>query len=641
MFSYHSKPLLVLALSAALFSPYAAHAAEVLAQNFDEVVAPALPSGWASQSLAGAQTVITSTTSSSSTPNAAFIPAPNITSDTALLFPPINISTGSPTHQLFMDFKFKRGTELNYDGAVLEISINGAPFVDVTSATIGGVFELGGYNVSALNNSGSSNPLKGRPAWSGTGASFETGRLSIPSLPSDTPYRLRFRVGTDSIIGASGFYVDSIRINVPIDAITEIVPSRTVVKAGDPVSFSIKQINPSSERISNSGSYLTLSSGDSLDGISIINGVVNAYSSWTFIIQQFSSIEPFSYSEFDVFTQTSTPPHAGAILKVTETPISTYLGAEFAVAFLSSSSNLPELGLSDVPVFNSGTDLCSGPLSPVPAGVAGSLLVATSGSCTVGQQALNAQSMGAAALLSVSSSGPVPYPSTEGSPYIVEPATPGLTIPAFVSEPLSAAVAGWSIFNSGPPGTVKIQLKGKNTPLRRTMAVNLASLSGEDLYQGNNMRAALVEVYVDADADGTPDDSEACPADPAKQAAGACGCGVADVDSNANGIFDCQKNLDVRKDVEVLRSLVQSLSLSKYSKQKSIRNKTKAQRNRVLARLGEVGITTSTPSINLTALGTAMSKPISKLLKNSSNFAANRKAALKALNALRNGIAAA
>jgi hypothetical protein len=249
--------------------------------------------------------------------------------------------------------------------------------------------------------------------------------------------------------------------------------------------------------------------------------------------------------------------------------------------------------------------------------------------------------MGAAALLRVVTSAPPPYPSSDGSPYVIETATPGLSIPAFVTEPISYLVAGPYIFNSGPPGTVKIQLTGKNTPLRRTMAINVYNLSSEDPFQGNNLRASMVEVYVDADSDGTPDDSEACPADSAKQAAGVCGCGVADIDSNANGIFDCQKNSDVRKDVEVLRSLVQSLSASKYSKQKSIRNKTKTQKNLVLARLGEVGITTSTPAINLNSLGLAMNKPLNKLLKNSSKFATNRKAALKAINALRNGIAAA
>ena len=43
----------------------------------------------------------------------------------------------------------------------------------------------------------------------------------------------------------------------------------------------------------------------------------------------------------------------------------------------------------------------------------------------------------------------------------------------------------------------------------------------------------------DADADGVCGDVDACPNDPAKVAAGACGCGVPDTDANGNGIADC------------------------------------------------------------------------------------------------------
>ena len=44
----------------------------------------------------------------------------------------------------------------------------------------------------------------------------------------------------------------------------------------------------------------------------------------------------------------------------------------------------------------------------------------------------------------------------------------------------------------------------------------------------------------DADGDGTCDASDACPADPAKIAPGACGCGASDVDGDGDGVPDCQ-----------------------------------------------------------------------------------------------------
>ena len=44
---------------------------------------------------------------------------------------------------------------------------------------------------------------------------------------------------------------------------------------------------------------------------------------------------------------------------------------------------------------------------------------------------------------------------------------------------------------------------------------------------------------VDSDADGTIDVCDGCPNDPAKIAAGACGCGVVDIDSDSDGTANC------------------------------------------------------------------------------------------------------
>ena len=43
----------------------------------------------------------------------------------------------------------------------------------------------------------------------------------------------------------------------------------------------------------------------------------------------------------------------------------------------------------------------------------------------------------------------------------------------------------------------------------------------------------------DSDADGSADCNDGCPADPAKTAAGTCGCGTADTDSDGDGTPDC------------------------------------------------------------------------------------------------------
>ncbi len=43
----------------------------------------------------------------------------------------------------------------------------------------------------------------------------------------------------------------------------------------------------------------------------------------------------------------------------------------------------------------------------------------------------------------------------------------------------------------------------------------------------------------DTDGDGVPNLEDGCPDDPAKIAPGECGCGVADLDLNENGVYDC------------------------------------------------------------------------------------------------------
>ncbi|MFQ5463054.1 MAG: hypothetical protein ACE5E5_10575 [Phycisphaerae bacterium] len=46
---------------------------------------------------------------------------------------------------------------------------------------------------------------------------------------------------------------------------------------------------------------------------------------------------------------------------------------------------------------------------------------------------------------------------------------------------------------------------------------------------------------IDSDGDGLLDCNEGCPNDPNKSAPGACGCGIPDIDSDGNGVLDCNE----------------------------------------------------------------------------------------------------
>ncbi|MCO6436646.1 MAG: thrombospondin type 3 repeat-containing protein [Phycisphaerae bacterium] len=55
----------------------------------------------------------------------------------------------------------------------------------------------------------------------------------------------------------------------------------------------------------------------------------------------------------------------------------------------------------------------------------------------------------------------------------------------------------------------------------------------------------LCEDQTDTDGDGSPDSCDGCPDDPNKTEPGACGCGVADTNSDGDTIADCNDNCDL------------------------------------------------------------------------------------------------
>ena len=176
-------------------------------QNFDNVFPPALPTGWSTILFIGQTGDLPwATTSAASAfrsfPRSAFASDPPHTSDNRLLSPTFAISSIPAV----LTFERKNDLEQNFDGMVLEISINGAAFVDILS--VGGSFASGGYNGTII---GSGN-LSGQSAWTGTTSDFISTTVILPASVNGKSVRFQWRVSTDFSIGGGGAFIDSFKL---------------------------------------------------------------------------------------------------------------------------------------------------------------------------------------------------------------------------------------------------------------------------------------------------------------------------------------------------------------------------------------------------------------------------------------------
>jgi hypothetical protein len=172
-------------------------------QNFDGVTAPALPSGWTTSTLTGAANLwVTSATTADSAPNRAFAGDPAIVSDNVLVSPTIPV----PAAGARLSFRNSFNTEPSYDGGVLEIAIGAGGFQDIITA--GGSFVSGGY-VGTISTC-CSNPLAGRPAWTGNSNGYTTTVVAMPAAAAGQSVRLRWRMASDDSVSSTGWSVDTV-----------------------------------------------------------------------------------------------------------------------------------------------------------------------------------------------------------------------------------------------------------------------------------------------------------------------------------------------------------------------------------------------------------------------------------------------
>ncbi len=138
-----------------------------------------------------------------------------------------------------MMFNHSFDFEPTFDGGVIEYSNDGGTiWNEVTFLMIdGGQF----YNDVIDNTSG--NPLGGRQAFSSASYGYKKTRLNLQSL-SGQSVRFRFRIGSDVLVGANGWFVDNVSIyscTVPVGAPVITVPPvpQPGVAAGTTVIFTV------------------------------------------------------------------------------------------------------------------------------------------------------------------------------------------------------------------------------------------------------------------------------------------------------------------------------------------------------------------------------------------------------------------
>lgn len=139
-------------------------------------------------------------------------------------------------------FEFDGGG--NYDGGVVEMSVNGGAFTDMGAAAYNGVV----LNYGGANNP---NPLKGRNAFvQNSGGTIHTS-LTQAIAPGST-VQVRFRVGSDGGFGAAGWDIDNISFTGVVET-----PFTTIV-ADTGCSLATTTTLSTSANPSPNGSLLTL-----------------------------------------------------------------------------------------------------------------------------------------------------------------------------------------------------------------------------------------------------------------------------------------------------------------------------------------------------------------------------------------------
>jgi hypothetical protein len=221
----------------------------LLSENFDGVVAPALPAGWSTTTFGGAANLWrTSTTFAASAPNAAFCADIAFVSGNRLVSPSIVVPASTDvvdvtfniTHNMELDTERKA-----WDGGLLRIEINdGFTIQTELAGAIASLFEpFYPWQINRFGNGVSGQPIHDLSCWSSNVApNFNSVHLQFLDF-GGTTIRLFFDVGTDDAVGtATGMFVDDIVVKA-IDRTSVCTDPPLLVADPTPVTFTYIPVN--------------------------------------------------------------------------------------------------------------------------------------------------------------------------------------------------------------------------------------------------------------------------------------------------------------------------------------------------------------------------------------------------------------
>ena len=149
----------------------------------------------------------------------------------------------------------------NYDGGVLEYSLNGTTWNDAMA-----MFSAGAGYVGSIET-GYGNPIQNRNAFIGSSHGYTGTQLNLASLAGQGNVKFRFRIGTDDLFDWWGWEVDDVRIYTCANCTYSLPVNRgNVARDGESATVDLTTQEGCAWTTSSSAPWLTVTPGRSGSG---------------------------------------------------------------------------------------------------------------------------------------------------------------------------------------------------------------------------------------------------------------------------------------------------------------------------------------------------------------------------------------